>query len=544
MWIKQLTIQDYRAFQDKTTIELNKNLTVIAGMNGVGKSTILAIASHAGQLTNYKLLNGKSFRGDFSDVIKYDPDHDTSGDKVEFVFEDLPADRKSYTKNLTLRATVQEDKRKQKDTPHMKKPKRYRLIPKKSKEKPNIKKVKWPSYYMGLSRLYPLGESQLKSKSSISEFQEEIINVHEKIFSEKLEDVEFSNVDIGTNHPKATMSSSEYGNNANSNGQDNLGQIIEAVFSFEKLKKEYPDYIGGILAIDELDAALHPAAQNKLINWLRKKSKELQLQIVITTHSLSMLQHICDIQKNADDITVDYLIRRGNTISVQKNSDYSVYEHALKETYTKSNDQTRKINVFTEDEVARNFIKEAMKNFGYDDSCLNFLDVNISWSHLLNLLNADYDHFSNYIFILDGDVREEIGDYIKKHEAVNFTFDKSNPNKSDVLCLPCDEPIEKMLFNYVKNLSDNDKMFDDEYMLTNGLVDKKSIERFIKDAEAECPRDSKNFYKNWYKGSARQAYMNHFLHYWFEDNRERVLAFLNSVKGKKETILHKRERLY
>ncbi|KAA8788083.1 ATP-binding protein, partial [Lactobacillus crispatus] len=82
------------------------------------------------------------------------------------------------------------------------------------------------------------------------------------------------------------------------------GQIIEAVLSFEMLKKQLgKSYIGGILAIDEIDATLHPAAQNRLIDWLLKKSKELKLQIVFTTHSLTLLEHLSHIQKNhSEDI--------------------------------------------------------------------------------------------------------------------------------------------------------------------------------------------------------------------------------------------------
>lgn len=135
------------------------------------------------------------------------------------------------------------------------------MLPKVNENKKNASKIIWPSYYMGLSRLIPLGEYDLtKSQSKISDFQEEMLKIHMDILNEKLDNVKFNNLDIGTNYPKATISSDKYGDAANSNGQDNLGQIIEAVFSFKKLKKNYPDYIGGILAIDELDASLHPAA--------------------------------------------------------------------------------------------------------------------------------------------------------------------------------------------------------------------------------------------------------------------------------------------
>lgn len=44
MWINKITVHDYRAFQKEFNMKLSKNVTVIAGLNGVGKSTLLAMA--------------------------------------------------------------------------------------------------------------------------------------------------------------------------------------------------------------------------------------------------------------------------------------------------------------------------------------------------------------------------------------------------------------------------------------------------------------------------------------------------------------------
>lgn len=109
MWIKQLTIHNYRAFHEETTINLNKHLILISGLNGVGKSTILAVLTNVGELKGYKLLNGKNFRGEFGNVIMYDSNHDTSGDKAEIIFEDIPTDLKKYniTKKFKFRAAIQ-----------------------------------------------------------------------------------------------------------------------------------------------------------------------------------------------------------------------------------------------------------------------------------------------------------------------------------------------------------------------------------------------------------------------------------------------------
>src|SRR5699024_2964885 len=102
--------------------------------------------------------------------------------------------------------------------------------------------------------------------------------------------IEFSDA---KNKIGASVSTERYGDMANSAGQDNLGQILLTTMSFEKLKAERgASYNGGLFLIDEIDSTLHPAAQNKLYIYLTRKAKELNLQIVFTTHSLSLLEFI------------------------------------------------------------------------------------------------------------------------------------------------------------------------------------------------------------------------------------------------------------
>ncbi|WP_243122414.1 ATP-binding protein [Clostridium septicum] len=39
---------------------------------------------------------------------------------------------------------------------------------------------------------------------------------------------------------------------------------------------------------------MHPIAQNKLVDYLYKSSKELDVQVVFTTHSISLLRYISE----------------------------------------------------------------------------------------------------------------------------------------------------------------------------------------------------------------------------------------------------------
>lgn len=70
-------------------------------------------------------------------------------------------------------------------------------------------------------------------------------------------------------------------------GQDNLGKIILALFSFKRLHDKYPrQYKGGILAIDEMDATMYPASQVELLKILRRYASKLNLQILFTANNL------------------------------------------------------------------------------------------------------------------------------------------------------------------------------------------------------------------------------------------------------------------
>src|SRR5690606_11433515 len=54
------------------TIDISDNITVIAGHNGIGKSTILGLIANASEYTENKTLLNKDFRSEFSEVFILD----------------------------------------------------------------------------------------------------------------------------------------------------------------------------------------------------------------------------------------------------------------------------------------------------------------------------------------------------------------------------------------------------------------------------------------------------------------------------------------
>lgn len=550
MWIKSLRIRDFRAFQKETSINFSKRITAISGLNGVGKSTLLAILTNVGELKEYKTISGSIFRGDFGDVIMYDDQFDTSGSKCTVSFKDLPSNCDEYdvTPQIDFSAHIQKGTKKIisyskiKNTSNYQKHikeetyNRYRLIPSKRPNRKTEKKVKWPSYYLGLSRLSPLGEyDTAKTKNISSKIAEEILKIHANILSENLdEDAKLANLIVDSKHPKADISSKYYGFQSNSSGQDNTGQIIEAVLSFKILKEKLgKKYIGGILAIDELDATLHPAAQNRLVDWLLEESKELDLQIVFTTHSLTLLEHLTQKQSGKEDknnILINYLSvssQNIGTIRIKENPSKNYYRYNLQENYAHLPKYNKRIKIYTEDETARWFLTKLINLDINKFPAFDMVDINMSWRQLIQLYQSDIDLFSDSIFILDPDVRAELTQYIQNH-IINF---KPDSVKSNVLILPGDHAIEKEMWMYVNNLKDDDPLFEDPYFEDNGVINTDIIKKMnvitnpSNKTQIEVKKDSNTMtFKNWFKDNA--MYIDKFLSYWIKDNNDKVEKFI------------------
>ncbi len=157
------------------------------------------------------------------------------------------------------------------------------------------KKIQYPVIYLGLDRVFPLGaisdENIDINSDKLNEYLENYNKVMQEIFItvESFVKINSINSDIKTNYIGETNS---YDSFAVSVGQDNLSKIIWAILSFQHLKETSENYQGGILLIDEVEASLHPAAQKKLIHYLYKVSKELNLQIILTTHSVTIVEEI------------------------------------------------------------------------------------------------------------------------------------------------------------------------------------------------------------------------------------------------------------
>ena len=61
---------------------------------------------------------------------------------------------------------------------------------------------------------------------------------------------------------------------------------------------------GGILLIDELESTIHTEALQSSFQWLAKWSKEMNVQIFATTHSLEAIDSLLAVNENASDLVL------------------------------------------------------------------------------------------------------------------------------------------------------------------------------------------------------------------------------------------------
>lgn len=430
MFINKMKISNFRSFQQETELNFVRGLNLITGLNGIGKSTILALMTNSSEFASTDPLEkpylGEAFRGEFSDVILYDKKsdnydiHSTDKAMAECYFEDRPSGfseneypskhlyksslttkklKKISHRNLKLNDALLKDIKAEnnflqnqknilvKQTTD-KKMDRFRFLPtpRTVEGKPTRAKITWPTLYLGLSRVYPTGENDSAEVKEIptDEFLQDLPLIHKHILDERFEDDDvLTNSIKGSDEKKSAtgIETDKFGSLANSIGQTNLGQILLAVKSFERLKSQLgKQYFGGLLAIDEIDATLHPAAQNDLLSYLYEEAKKLDLQIVMTTHSLSLINFFTHLQtiKNDSDhlqiIQLDYM-PSSDIVETVINPPITRYTNVLTKRMGSLTPTLPKVKVLTEDDVARSFLNKLFEKY-------NAVTIN---SHLNNL---------------------------------------------------------------------------------------------------------------------------------------------------------------
>jgi AAA15 family ATPase/GTPase len=402
MIVRKLSVRKFRGFRD-VSFDLGKKITVISGQNGTQKTTLLGIISQPFSISmeehpmhGEKPLSGGNYKSSFSEKFKLSDQYDIAGSH-EWTMEFDSINEEP----MTLRSY----RRKGKDI----KKNQLRFWRKGDRSK-GAGYVGLPVIFLSLQRLFPLGEDDnLEAKQNTNLTDEEFSlfqEMHNKVLC--IPDLEITKADYLSSDQKVTLgvNTNFYDWKMNSAGQDNLGKLLLALFSFKRLKERYDkEYCGGMLVVDEIDSTLYPASQIELIKLLRKCSSKWDIQIVFTTHSLTLIQAAYEMKnarKNNEDVKIVYLEKIDQEVQVLDTLSYQGIKNRLNITLNVEK-QINKIPVFVEDKEAEMLAKGILKRKA---SILKFAGCSLGHGNLIDLSRKKIQGFKypDSLIILDGDV--------------------------------------------------------------------------------------------------------------------------------------------
>lgn len=503
--------------------QIGKNLTVISGHNGVGKSNLLSLIASGSGTRAFKPSNSSSFHPEFIEYFHINNEELTDDYEVylEYSYSNSEINDYKFYKRLSLKNDSNTERG-------------IRIIPRASnysiedrtindvaQEVKDVTgtgrdaRVQIPTMFLSLSRLYPLGETNVKvdkapSKNNIKQSQanEKYKKWYNEVLSRSISNDTTELLTIEKDINKSKILHMEIKGTpiySQSVGQDSLGSIISALVDFY-LIHNLPEYVGGILCIDEIDVSLHPDAQINLLNLLDKLSKDLKIQIIMSTHSLTIIKEILKKQKRSPK---DYnLVYLKNSVSpfVMSNPTYTSIKSDL---FLSDNHMLPKLNIYFEDDVAKRVYTELLltaEKIYIDNSDMdkikkmklikedcNLLDVYLGCDALKKLLLKDY-YFRKVCIILDGDARSI--NKIKDNELVtyletDFTSEEFSPDLN-IVYLPTfffpEFYVYRVINKYVnsddysrfwRSLDNNfeTKHYTQEFILKNIILDKENINR-------------------------------------------------------------------
>lgn len=433
--IRSIHIEKFRAFRGKD-IAFTNNVVAIAGQNGTMKTTLMGMLSQPFSLQTHpvmqeeRTIDNQKFEKQMQEIFKISPKYDKIGEH-------------NYTLNIDKKFHASETYQcvsvKRIATAGGKETLRFWNAEGRSR---GMGFVQCPVVYLSMKRLLPIGETQVKNVADsvlTDEETQQFILLHNRILS--LLDPVHHVGSVAVKNEKNTLGveTDEYDALTISAGQDNVGKIILALFSFQRLQQKYPnDYKGGLLFIDEIESTLFPAAQKQLLLVLNEFADKLKLQIFFTTHSYSILEAIFEKPRLANVI---YLKKHGKNIDVHYPDSITAirYDLEIKAAPTKAKPSTL-LKIYTEDNESRLWVKSMLEDVhGYFD----FDKFSFSCNDYVRLLNHGFSEIVNNIVVLDGDVADC---KIRKH-----------PN---VIKLPGDCSPEKLFYDFLSSLDDDDKLWN------------------------------------------------------------------------------------
>lgn len=256
------------------TIEFSYPISAIAGRNGAGKSTILAMAccAYHNRKEGYMPGDHNKTYYTFSDFFVGTIDEEkVEGIEIHYTFRTILKNIKTGKKSAGRRSQVRKKRQ----------------------------GGKWNNYddrykrnviFSGIQRIVP--PSERKTERSYSgrfestklnlDTQKHILDIASRILGKK-----YSSLDLRTVNKRRLFVVDRQSNRYSG---FNMGAGENAIFTV--LIELFSATEGALLVIDEIELGLHEEAQRKFINELKTICKELKCQIICSTHSSIILDSL------------------------------------------------------------------------------------------------------------------------------------------------------------------------------------------------------------------------------------------------------------
>lgn len=439
--INKVSIIKYRKLQN-LDIDFTPEVNFVSGANGTCKSSLLHMVSNAFQ----KVVATKANLKDKNCISVINAINSGLNQKIETLtrdskqYNDPAKEIKGTLFSISYFDGTNLDFRRH----NSKIAERFAIKPKYSHQKPKENLPFIPVIYLGLSRLYPIGEFQ--DNNAIEKIKYKLPDNYRKDLVELYE--QLMHIQISALQPQRMkgvkvrndFSTSQNGVDGNtiSSGEDNVFIILTALLSlkyyYDSLQ-ETTDNNESVLLIDEFDATLHPSLQEALLDVIRDFSKKYKIQVISTTHSLSLLKYAFTKKDN-----VIYLCDNIENVYAMKNPDIHKIEMKLKNISREAFYADKEIPVFMEDAEARMFMGYYMSylqehdcNFSRIKSSFHFVEAPFGADSLRGMFKDErLTKIMQAICILDGDKTEEHPEY--------------------VIVLPGGKSPERVIFDYAEKL--------------------------------------------------------------------------------------------
>lgn len=565
-------------------IEISPRITIIAGHNGIGKSTILGLIANGSELKSHKTLLDKPFRAEFSEIFFLDYYGDflyrtkpscatliyhTENSEPIYKNSSVTGNQKTIINKKqykTFMGEVDETKLTESQKQDLVKRKekypsenfiyipRMRVIPRTDKENSsqidnflednNIgdsAKLTIPTIYLGMSRVSPIGEfDQHEITRKKRDINNSTVNYIYNFFNDVIPNgVRKSEQNIrshtfGKSKKASLVPEFQYSSLSISLGQDSLSAITSAFASFFQLKEELGDkYHGGILIIDEIEAGLHPKAQLRLIQKIQKQARDLKLQVIATTHSLTVIKEILESNENQSKSgnildSVVYLMDT-RAPKVMSSPNYTKIKSDM--LLVEINQETEPLKVYFEDDEAKYFFEKILKhkningefNFGQK---LDLISLKIGCEILIKLAKSD-TYFNTAVLVLDNDV-------VTKQSNKDFL-----QNYENACALPASQELasnaggkqrtpERLIYDFLLERLDNyeryAKFWNNLGSYTTDFVEANTLNLSSTDI------NNREKMKDWFNKQKHFFERASILEKWCESNEEQVNSFIKDIE--------------